>query len=86
MDSSKEIKIIYGIRGTQFRNKIQSILKGNLKEEYIDKVTDPEGMKLYDQIFTHRTANEVTNYEFFELLGDQTINKTLVWYFSRRFS
>lgn len=39
-------------------------------------------------VFTSKSAEQSTaeNYEFFELLGDSTINKFVIWYFSKRFT
>jgi dsRNA-specific ribonuclease len=76
----------YGIRGDKFRELIRNILSlGKMKKHYIDMITDEEGMKMYDMAFTHYTIDENNNYEFIELLGDSTLNKSVVWYVSRRF-
>jgi dsRNA-specific ribonuclease len=42
-------------------------------------------MEVYSQVFTHPSANDELNYEAFELAGDVTLNKAIVWYFLRRF-
>jgi dsRNA-specific ribonuclease len=84
--SEVEKVIYYGPRDDTFRSFIRSILeKGKMKDAYIDLLTDDESMKIYDQVFTHPTVDPEINYEFYEILGDQTVNKAIVWYLSRRF-
>ena len=73
-------------RDQEFTQLIISLLKlGKLKQEYIVKILNEEGMNLYSQIFTHSTANSELNYEPYEMLGDSTANCCIVWYLSRRF-
>jgi len=68
-----------------FRDKVRQILSlSALKRKYIDKMTDEEGMRLYEQVFTHSSVDE-TNYEWLEILGDATLNKCVVWYINQRF-
>ena len=68
-----------------FQEKIRSILAlSTLKPRYITKITNPEGMLLYAQAFTHSSMNSV-NYEWLEILGDATLNKCIVWYINNRF-
>ena len=75
-----------GKRGSEFRKFIEGLLaKGNMKQKYIDLLTDAESMDVYTQVFTHISIDPIGNYERFEILGDVTCNKFLVWYFSRRF-
>ena len=76
-----------GKRGDEFRTFITGLLsKSKLKSKYVDVLTDAESMDVYTQVFTHISIDQVANYERFEILGDVTCNKFLVWYFSRRFS
>lgn len=37
-------------------------------------------------VFTAKSFDETVNYEFHEILGDSTINKFVIWYFSSRFT
>lgn len=82
-----EEEIYNGIRGKKFKDFISALLKngGKLKQEYIDKITDENGMKLYSSAFTHKTGDINNNYELYEFLGDMTANKAIVWYAYRRF-
>lgn len=68
-----------------FQEKIRTLLRLSfLKQKYIMKITDPEGMALYEQAFTHSSVNPC-NYEWLEILGDATLNKCIVWYINNRF-
>jgi len=69
----------------QFQEKIRSFLRLSfLKQKYIMKITDPEGMAMYAQAFTHSSVSP-NNYEWLEILGDATLNKCVVWYINNRF-
>lgn len=77
---------ILGKRGDEFRQFITHLLTNSkLKQHYVDLLTDSESMDVYTQVFTHISIDQEANYERFEILGDVTCNKFLVWYFSRRF-
>lgn len=70
----------------EFRMFIQSLLRlSGLKERYIEDMTDTDGMALYQDAFTHSSVDAQRNYEWLEILGDATLNKTIVWYVSQRF-
>jgi dsRNA-specific ribonuclease len=86
--SSPVITEIYkGVRGPKFVYFLKQVLSlSNLSGQYYSVLLDKEGLNLYDQAFTHKTADPTYNYEFFEFLGDTTINKTIAWYLSRRFT
>lgn len=75
----------HGVRGKAFEDMLVRVLKmGKIKQKYIDKLLE-EGLSIYEQIFTHPSIDETNNYEFYEIMGDATINKAVVWYISRRF-
>jgi dsRNA-specific ribonuclease len=81
-----ETNIIYGPRDISFKVMIQSVLvKGKLKQKYINLLLDEESLQLYDLAFTNAEADPEKNYEFFETLGDSTVNNCIVWYLFRRF-
>lgn len=68
-----------------FQDKIRNFLRISLlKQKYITKITYPEGMALYAQAFTHSSVSPI-NYEWLEILGDATLNKSVVWYINNRF-
>ena len=84
--SSEEIEIINGPRDDTFKNLIVSLLRrGRLRQKYIDKILDKDGMDLYSKAFTHPTADELNNYEFYEMMGDASVNCAIVWYLNRKF-
>lgn len=81
-----EKQIYLGSRGNEFRELIINILKrGNLKDEYIDILTDNHGMAEYGKAFTAVTANSDDNMEILEQLGDLSANKFIVTYVYKRF-
>lgn len=83
---SDQIKIYYGNRDNKFTNMIKKVFKmGKLKNEYISKILEGDGLNLYKKVFTHPTADSQHNYESLEILGDSIVNCCIVWYLSRRF-
>lgn len=77
---------IIGKRGKEFKEFISSLLKRtNLSKKYIQELLKEEHIKLFQQAFTHKVIHPVENYEFFEILGDVTWNKAIVWYLKERF-
>ena len=77
---------ILGIRGDEFRQFIQLLLsRMNISKKNIDTLTNKENIKYYENAFTHRCIDEENNYEFYEILGDVTCNKIIVWYLKNRF-
>lgn len=54
-----------------------------LKPQYLNLLLSR--MDLYQVAFTSSSYDAINNYEIYELLGDSTYNKFLVWYFYRRF-
>lgn len=84
--SLEPTELYEGVRGDEFYEFISGLLRlANVKNKYIKSFLDEDTMKLYNQAFTHISFDPETNYEMFELLGDITANKILVWYFYRRF-
>ena len=84
--TSKDETPILGIRGDDFRAFIKGIFdKCKIKDKYVNLLTDETSMKLFEEAFTHKSIDPILNYERFEIIGDITCNKFLVWYFSRRF-
>ena len=78
-------QIVNGVRGTAFRIFLFNVLKlSGLKEQYIKVLLDKE-IDVYEAVFTHPSANPNRNYEFYEFVGDVTLNKSIAWYLSRRF-
>lgn len=63
---------------------IKNFLKRNLKEEMIYKLMDTS-FDRFKAAFTTKNVKELENYEYFEQLGDLSINKFIVTYMSNRF-
>lgn len=78
--------IQYAPRDDGFKKLIKALLKlGEINKKYIEILTDVEGMKVYSVVFTHKSADPINNYEFYEILGDATLSKIIPWYIIRRF-
>ena len=70
-------------RDDSFKNLIVSLLKrGRLNDKYIEQMLD---MDMYGVAFTHKSVNEVKNYEFYEMMGDATANCAIAWYLNKCF-
>jgi dsRNA-specific ribonuclease len=87
MTDQIQIQGIYlGSRGDDFKNLIKSVLKkGNLKNRYIEMLTDDESMKVYGDAFTSDLVDPVNNYQVLEMVGDLIGNKFIVNYMYQRF-
>lgn len=78
--------IYQGFRGDDFKELILNVLrKGKIKKHYIEFLTDDEGMKIYNDVFTSSTANDKNNYEVYEQMGDVLAGSFIIWYMYRRF-
>jgi len=79
--------VIYnGTRGAPFKTLISGLMeRGNLKDKYIDVLTNDDNMKKFSKAFTAASANSKENYEIYEQLGDVSANKFIVWYAYQRF-
>lgn len=78
--------IYLGDRGISFKRLISNLLKkANLKEKYVELLTDEDSMKVYAAAFTSEQVDENNNYQVYEQLGDLTGNKFIVWYIYKRF-
>lgn len=67
----------------EFICRILSISK--LKSKYVSILTNDENLQIYKNVFTHISIDPENNYEFYEILGDVTLNKAIVWYLKERF-
>lgn len=78
--------VILGKRDASFTDFIISLLKkSNLKSSYISHLTNDVNIKTYENAFTHISIDPIHNYEYLEILGDVTCNKSIVWYIKERF-
>lgn len=75
-----------GERGRKFKQLISGLLlKGNVKKQYIDILTDRDGMNAYASAFTSELVDSKNNYQVYEQLGDLIGNQFIVHYAYRRF-
>lgn len=77
----------YGSRGSDFKSLIRNLLiKGKLKEKYIDILLSENNMKIFGDAFsTSKVSPDPHNYEFYEQLGDVSAGHFIIYYFYRRF-
>lgn len=65
---------------------IRNILKDTIKDDIIDQIlSDSNSLDKFEAVFTSKAVDEYKNYEFFEQLGDLTINKFIVTYMYKLF-
>lgn len=82
---------IVNYKTTRFKNFIISLLKRcKLNNENINNILLSEnngktGLELYSIGFTHKSINELYNYEYYEWMGDSTANNCVCWYLTTRF-
>ena len=75
----------------QFRQYIKTPLfhllekRSGMTTQAINMYLTDENLKQFANAFTHPSFDDVNNYEYYETLGDATLNKCMVWYFHRRF-
>lgn len=70
----------------EFKKFISDLLQlSHLKKKYIEILINDENLETYKKVFTHISIDPENNYEFFEILGDVTLNKSIVWYLKDRF-
>jgi dsRNA-specific ribonuclease len=81
---NKELYI--GDRSEKFKKFLTCLIqRSHLKTKYINKLMETESINLYSNAFTHISIDSDRNYEYYEILGDVTCNKCIVWYIKERF-
>lgn len=66
---------------TEFKEFITSLLKrGKISKKWIGKFTDDKSMKMFRIAFTHKTFDEIDNYELYEYIGDGIVNTSVSAY------
>jgi dsRNA-specific ribonuclease len=77
---------IYTSNKKEFKDFFKTLLKtrGGMTDESIEKILDEDGLKQLKVAFTHSSfITEVENLELYEILGDVTVNKCIIWYIYR---
>jgi dsRNA-specific ribonuclease len=73
-------------RDDRFKGLVSEILsKGNIEKKYTDILTSSKNLAVFHKVFTDSSIDGSNNYEFFEFLGDEVVNKAIVWYLPKRF-
>lgn len=65
-------------------NFVRNLLNKSLKEDMVDKILSTS-FDRFKAAFTSKEYNKYENYEFFEQLGDLSINKFIVTYMGSKF-
>jgi dsRNA-specific ribonuclease len=70
----------------KYRTFVKQMLKiANINEEYREKFTDDEAMKMFVMVITHRSVDPKNNYEELEFIGDSILKGIIAQYILRRF-
>lgn len=82
-----ENKIIYGDRNESFKLFLVDLMQRcSLDKSIIVSLLENNDIfKMYCNVFTHKSIDPKENYEFFEMIGDVTCNKIIVWYLKDKF-
>lgn len=64
---------------------IRILRKGNLTEEDIAFITNPDNMLIFQRAFQAPSVNATSNYDDLEFLGDASLKAFIPWYFFQRF-
>jgi len=70
------------------KTHIKEILqqRGRVRNENIlDQILSDQNMIIYNKAFTHSSIDQDNNYENYELLGDSTSNKCIIFWFFRKY-
>lgn len=59
--------------------------RSGLKQSILERYINDKTIYKFALALTHESYNLTENYEYFETLGDATLNKCTVWYFHRRY-
>lgn len=65
-------------------NHIKNIIRRGVDEPLVNKIVD-NNLEIFEAVFTSKDYDPINNYEFFEQLGDLSINKFIVMYMGRKF-
>jgi len=79
--------LLFGKRGEEFKIFIKNLLlRASLPKDVADYLLEKKSViQIYENVFTHKSHNSEENYEFYELIGDVTSNKIIVWYLREKF-
>ena len=89
-DNSKEhvVDIYLGNREEEFKSFLSGLLRRCcFPREIVEMILSKDNIyfEKYCCVFTHKSVNKLHNYEYYELLGDQTMNKIILFYLKDKF-
>lgn len=87
IDDSIKTAIVHDLDINKFKTFIKDLIstRGNIDDSTAYKLIDDAGADRMKMAFTHSSMMGNSNYEFFEMLGDRSVNKAIIWYMYRRF-
>jgi dsRNA-specific ribonuclease len=88
MECASELRPGQGDRSDDFKIVLRKtlLLAKNLSHARIESILDSKSnMVEFSNAFTAASFDPENNYEYYEQLGDVSVNKFLVWYFYKRF-
>lgn len=82
-----ENKLICGDRSEIFVEfLIEMLMKFSLSRSTAENILKNDKIfSMYKNVFTHKVFDSKNNYEFYELIGDVSCNKIIVWYLQKKF-
>jgi dsRNA-specific ribonuclease len=83
---NSKVHDIYSENKQEFKSFFKQLLKtrGGMNDESIEKILDDDGLNHLKIAFTHSSfISEFENLELYEILGDVTVNKCIIWYIYR---
>lgn len=63
---------------------VKKIMRWGLEPHFVNLIFE-KNLNIFQAVFTTKSFDPIHNYEYFEQLGDSTINKFIVVYMGRRF-
>ena len=83
---NSKVHDIYTENKQEFKSFFKQLLssRGGMTNESIEKILDDNGLNQLKIAFTHSSfISEFENLELYEILGDVTVNKCIIWYIYR---
>lgn len=78
--------MFHGDRSENFTNMLRSLLRrADIIEPIVDLCLSTENLRKFSSAFTSANYDKTHNYEYYEQIGDSTVNKFIVGYMYSRF-
>ena len=86
-DNSEECKSSDNQHYGEFKCFLKNVLTSapNIPKADLDYLTNDENIQLFEQAFTHRSVNSLSNYDKMEFIGDGLVNFCTIDYIRRNY-